>query len=103
MRYYQQQEVNPFDRQAWQELYEEAHAHALRVEHEFLRKLAESRGYRGLNLGTLVARNKSVRPESRERDTELIRRFWGRKDAEVIESAFELADAFYEEAMREWR
>ncbi len=102
MKYYQQREVNPFNRQAWQELYEEAHAHALRVEHEFLRKLAESRGYRGLNLGTLVAMNKSVRPESRKRDAALIRRYWGRKDAKVIETATSLAEAFYEEVMGEW-
>ncbi len=101
--YFRRSGIDPMrDVDDWNALYNEAHAHALHVEHRFLQKVAERQGYRGLNLGTLVASNLSVDPESRREDVSIIRLYWPPKEAQVIQSLLDVALAFYKELLEEW-
>jgi hypothetical protein len=83
--------------------FERAHAEALRVEHEFLMKLAQTRYPQArFNLGTFVAFNPSVHPRTNQLDVATIQRHWGRQDARTDVGTAEVL-AFYADVCNEWR
>jgi hypothetical protein len=88
-------QVDLSDLQAVDRYYPEAHAQALRREHEFLQQVAEMMGYGKPMLAALIAMNSSVDPRTRREDLRIIQRYWPPREVLIRAEEMETAEQFF--------
>lgn len=100
--YLEKQGIDPLNDAERARHFVRAHAEALRTEHEFLMKLAQTRSPKTrFNLGTFVAFNPSVHPRTNQLDVALIQRYWNRQDARTDVGTADV-QTFYAVLLNEW-